>query len=124
MFIEDAVEECVVDVMLMNQPLALGGETEHRTHCHWFDNRAVRFAIVDSRSLCESTDNPPGLVAIEASIFFEFVMKDPFATDDVGTVGVRNEFPLVVGKQGIEFLLHRFAPVLIFECLIDGARDG
>lgn len=43
LFIKDVMEECVVDVKLMNRPVALGGKSEHRAHCRRFDNRAVCF---------------------------------------------------------------------------------
>jgi hypothetical protein len=43
------------------------------------------------------------------------VLEDPFAGDDVGANGLRNEIPRVVGDEGINFYFHCTALICIDE---------
>lgn len=96
---------------------------EHRAHCHQFDNGTVRLAIVDARVLSEAAHHPSHLVPIEAPVFLEFVTEDPFAADDVRSRWTRNEFPGVVGDQGVELGLHSLGPIGVLEGLMHRAWD-
>jgi len=75
-----------------------------------FDHMTEGFIIINTRMLCEATQNPPSLVAVKRAIRFELVTKYPFACDKVDTAWSRHQGPGVICLQGVELSLHSKAP--------------
>lgn len=107
LFVENAVEEGIIDVELVRRPVSRHGQGEHGAHCRHLDDWTVRFTIVDAGSLCETTYHPSCLVAVEVAVLLELLAEHPFAADDVGTGRPRNELPGGVAEERIELQLHR-----------------
>lgn len=80
-----------------------------------FDNGTVCLAVVDTRALCESTDNPPCLVPIETAVILVLDLEDPLAIDNVRAGRTRNKCPRLVGEKGVILRLHGGAPIGIAE---------
>jgi hypothetical protein len=104
-----AVKKGVFDVELMDGPILRHGERENNTDGGWFDDGAESLIEVNARLLCETTNDPTCLVTSKRSIGIEFVTKNPFATDDVGTGRGRDERPGLVLEKSVIFFLHGLA---------------
>lgn len=70
------------------------------------NNRAVSLIVVNTRALCEPTEDPTSLVAIKSLIAEELVREYPLAGDDVGATGSGNKFLGVFAHQSL-VLFHR-----------------
>jgi hypothetical protein len=83
---EGAMEEGILHIELLNQPVMGDSSGEHRAHGGRFYNRVESLIIVDSGALSETPKDPASLVAIEGPVNAELVHEDPFASDDVGAL--------------------------------------
>lgn len=61
---DNPIKEGVLDVELVNQPLAGQGKGQHRAHRGWFDNKAECLIKVDARTLSEPTNDPTCFVTL------------------------------------------------------------
>jgi hypothetical protein len=59
---EGVVQECILDIKLMNRPGARDGQGEHGADHGRLDHRAEGLIVVDAGSLCEAAKNPASLV--------------------------------------------------------------
>jgi hypothetical protein len=75
-------------------------------NCHGLHNRSESLIIIDAGTLHELTMNPMGLVPLECPIDLEFVLEDPIAGDNVGTMGSWNQVLSVVGHESDVLFLH------------------
>jgi hypothetical protein len=80
---EGAMEEDILHIELLNQPVMGDNSGEHHAHGGQFHNRAESLVVVDSGALSETSKDPASLVAIEGPVSAELVRKYPFASDDV-----------------------------------------
>lgn len=98
---------------MISRPLMRRDERDDGANRGRLDDGAERVAEVDAGPLGKALDDPSRLVPLERAVGVQFVLEDPLAADDVDAVGMRNQFPSVVGTQGIELHLHRGAPVRV-----------
>jgi hypothetical protein len=94
----------------MDRPILRHNERKNDADGGRFNDGTESLVEVNARLLCETTNNPTCLVASKRSIGIEFVMKDPFATDDVSTGRGRDESPGLVLEKSVIFFLHGLAP--------------
>jgi hypothetical protein len=120
---EDAMEEGILHIELLNRPIMGDSSGEHRAHGGQFHNRAESLIVVDSGALSETPKDPASLVAIEGPVSAKLVREDPFAGDDVGALRSWNKVPCPITHQGLVLILHSHAPIGIGEGSADGERD-
>jgi hypothetical protein len=80
---EGAMEEGILHIELLNQPVMEDSSGEHHAHGDRFHNRAESLVVVDSGALSETPKDLASLVAIEGPVSAKLVCEDPFANDDV-----------------------------------------
>jgi hypothetical protein len=114
------VQECILDIKLMNRPGARDGQGEHGADRGRLDHWAEGLIVVDARSLGEAAKNPASLVSFQRAIRIKLVLENPLVGDDVGANGMRDKIPGVVGDQGSKFFFHGMAPIRIDEGDADG----
>jgi hypothetical protein len=62
------MEEGVLHIQLLKQPVAGGSNGEHRAHGGQFDNCAESLIVVHTRALHEPLEDPVSLVVVEGPI--------------------------------------------------------
>jgi hypothetical protein len=97
---EDAMEEGILHIKLLNRPVIGDSSGEHRAHGGQFHNRAESLVVVDFGALSETPKDPASLVAIESPVSVELVCEDPFANDDIGALRSWNKVPCPITHQG------------------------
>jgi hypothetical protein len=120
---EGAMEEDILHIELLNQPVMEDSSGEHRAQGGWFHNRAESLIVVDSKVLSEIPKDPSNLIAIEGPVSAELVREDPFAVDDVGALRLWNKVPGPITHQGPVLILHSRTPIGIGEGSAYGGRD-
>jgi hypothetical protein len=80
------MEEDILHIELLNQPVNGDRSGEHRAHGGRFHNQAESLVVVDSGALSETLKDPTNLIAIKCPVNAELVREDPFAGDDVGAM--------------------------------------
>jgi hypothetical protein len=77
------VEKSILHIELLNRPVTINSNGEHRAHDGRFHNRAERLIVVHTEALSETPEDPTSLVAIEGAVGAELVGENPLAGDDV-----------------------------------------
>lgn len=95
-----AMEKCVLDVQLMNRPVAGDRKAENSVDGSRLDDGAESFVEVDAGTLGKAAKHPAGLVPVEGAVGLELVLEEPLAGDDVGATWTRNKIPGAVGEEG------------------------
>ena len=117
------MEEDVLDIKLMNRPVAGERQREHGTYGGWLDDGTKSLREVNARTLCEAAQHPARLVALKRSIRLEFVLENPFTGHNIGPRWSRNKIPRALGQQGVELLLHGTSPIWISKATSVGSRN-
>jgi hypothetical protein len=86
--------EHILYIKLMNGPGVGDGQGEHHVERGRLGNRAEGLIIVNVRLMGEGTKDPLSLVPFQRAVIVEFVLKDPFASD-----------------QGSKFFFHGTTPI-------------
>jgi hypothetical protein len=120
---EGAMEEDILHIELLNQPVMGDSSGEHCVYNGQFHNRAKSLLVVDSGALSETPKDPASLVAIKGPVSVKLVCEDPFASDDVGALRSWNKVTCPITHQGPVPILHSRAPIGIGEGSMDGGRD-
>jgi hypothetical protein len=84
---EDAVEEVVLHIELLNWSVMGDSNSEHRANSGRFHNRAKSLIIGDPEPLSETPEDLARHVAIKGPVDAKLVREDPLAGDDVGATG-------------------------------------
>jgi hypothetical protein len=111
--IEGDVEEGVLHIELLNEPVTGDSNSEHHASGGWFHNRAESFVVVDPGALSETPEDPASLVAIEGPVGAKLVREDPLASDDVGATAPGDKLPCPIALQGPILVLHSRAPIRV-----------
>jgi hypothetical protein len=69
------MEEGILDIELMDRPVAGEGEGEDDANSGELDDRAEGLIVVHSGALGEAPKDPTGLVAVEGAILGQLVVK-------------------------------------------------
>jgi hypothetical protein len=69
------MEEGILDIELMDRPVAEEGEGEDGAKSGELDDGAEGLIIVHSGTLCEAPKDPTGLVAVEGAVRGQLVAK-------------------------------------------------
>jgi hypothetical protein len=83
-------------VELIDEPILVGGDGEHRAHSAQFDHRRKGFTEVNPCAMGEATNNPFGLVLLEAAVGLEFMLQHPLPSYDISTQWARHQHPRLV----------------------------
>jgi hypothetical protein len=97
---EGAMEEDILHIELLNQPVMGESSGEHCARDGRFHNWTKSLVVVDSGALSETPKDPASLVATEGPVSAELVCEDPFASDDVGALRSWNKVPCPITHQG------------------------
>jgi hypothetical protein len=119
---QSVVEECILDVEMMDRPTPGEGERENGSNNGELDDRAKCLVVVHSGTLGEASKHSTGLLAVEGAIRGQLVVKNSLAGDHVGSRWTRHQVPGVVGQQG-RVLLHSATPVGVDEAGANGGGD-
>jgi hypothetical protein len=111
LFLQDAVEERVLHVQLMNWPVARAGQGEDGANRRWFDHGREGLAEVDAGALSETADDPPGLVPLERAICPSLVPENPLACDNICVRWPGNKDPGLIRGDGIDLFGHGRMPI-------------
>ena len=65
LFVEEAVQERILDVKLMHRPVVSGGKMKHREDSFWLDDRGEGLVEVQAGVLREAMDNPTRLASLQ-----------------------------------------------------------
>ena len=84
------VEECILDVHLVNGPRVHRGNAEYKANGGRLDHGAESLAIVHAMLLSETTDHPPSFVPRERAIRVELVPENPLPRHHVDTCRTSN----------------------------------
>jgi hypothetical protein len=116
------MQERFLQIKSMNRPGAGNNQREHGVDHGQLDHRAEGLIIVGVVSLGVKprTKDPASLVPFQRAIEVEFVLENPFVSDDVAANGARDKIPGAVSNQGNKLFFHGTAPVWIDE----GGADG
>jgi hypothetical protein len=120
---EGAMEEDILHIELLNQPVMGDNSGEHRAHGGRFHNWAESHVIVNSGALSETPKDPASLVAIEGPVGAELVREDSFASDNIGAMRSWNKVPGPITHQGPVLILHSCVPIEIGEGSADEGWD-
>lgn len=93
---------------------------ENDTNSSWPNDGVESFIKINDLLLIESTEDQTCLMAIESTVPLEFVMKNPFAENDVCIGRGTHKIPCTVGNDN---KVTR-EPVRVFERTLDRLRDG
>jgi hypothetical protein len=97
---ESVVEEDILHIELLNEPVTGDSSGEHRANGGRFHNRAESLIVVDSGALSETLKDLASLVAIKCPVSVELVREDPLAGDNVGALRPGNKLPGPIAHQG------------------------
>jgi len=109
------MEECILDVKLMDRPVVGESQTENSADSGWLHNRTERLIKIHTRTLSKSTENPSSFIAVKSTIRVELVSKNPFTSHNIGMRRPWYQSPGVVGNQSLKLLLHSTTPIRISE---------
>jgi hypothetical protein len=112
---EGTVQEHILHIDLMNGSGAGDNQGEHGADRGRLDHRAEGLIVVNIESLGEAAKDLVSLVPFQRAIRVELVLKNPFASDNVGANGARDKISGVVGDQDNNFFFHGTTPVRINE---------
>lgn len=110
-----AMKKSVFNVELMDWPRLRNSKTKNTIDGSRFDNRTKSLTKINVKLLMKTTNNPTSFITSERSIRMELMAKNPFAIDDVGTIGFGNEMPGVVANKSLIFHKHRLVPIRVFK---------
>jgi hypothetical protein len=107
------MEEGILDIKLMDRPVAVVGEGEDGANSGELDDGAEGLVVVQSEALGEAPKDPTGLVAVEGAVRGQLVAKKPLAGDHVGAWWTRHQVPGLVGQEDRILLLHSTTPMWV-----------
>jgi hypothetical protein len=89
-FLKMPMEECILDIHLVDGPRVHRGNAEDQTNGGRLDYGTECLAVVHAMLLSETTNHPPSFVPRERAIRVEFVPKNPLPRHHVDTCRTRN----------------------------------
>ena len=87
---EIAVEKGVLDVELVNWPVASSCQVQDGADGRLLYNQRECLVEVEAGALREASDHPASLAALQGAVGIVLVLEDPLATDDIGIAWTRN----------------------------------
>jgi hypothetical protein len=105
-FRQMTMQERVVDVHLVDRPIAHSGDGEHSPDGGGLDHRTECFVEVDAGALGEPAHDPARLVALHGAVALQFMPEQPLATDNIGAGRPRHERSGPVRHQSPVLILH------------------
>jgi hypothetical protein len=79
------MEKSIIDIQLMNRAIPTECKRQNGAYGGRFDYRTECLIVVNTRTLCEASKHPSGLVAIKRAISMIFHPKNPFAYNNIST---------------------------------------
>jgi len=118
------MKESILDIQLMNRPIVRKSQRQNCANCSWFDNWAESLIKINPWTLCEATENPASLIALQSTISLELVLEHPLSTHNVAMRRSGNQILGAVHQQSVVLLLHSTSPIGISKPPAIGARNG
>uniref|UniRef100_J3N9D8 Uncharacterized protein n=1 Tax=Oryza brachyantha TaxID=4533 RepID=J3N9D8_ORYBR len=101
-----SVEESILDVELVDGPVAGDGEAEDDSDDCRLDDGTKSLVVVDAELLQVSANHPTHLEPSKGAICMKLEFENPFASDDINLRETRNQGPCVVVNQHLVFVMH------------------
>src|SRR5438128_1172818 len=95
------MEECVLDIQLMDGPRTRDGDAQHDPDGLRFDHRTESLIVVDAMLLGVAADNLVCFVAGKRAISMEPMFKTQFARNHISTGGARNKNPGALSMRAL-----------------------
>ena len=91
-FLENAIEQCIVKIKLSHSLVIRDGKSEHHLNGSRFDDRTIGIMKIETRNLVESFGHQPGLILVHRTIRVVFVgnlgLLRSHALDCVGCIQI------------------------------------
>jgi hypothetical protein len=114
------VEESILHIELLKQPVTGGSNSEHHADDGQFENRAESLIVVDTMTLCEPPKVLANLVTVKSSVRERLVGKTPFVGEDVGAMRPENKILGLIAQKGPVLFLHCRMPIRIGKRGVNG----
>ena len=95
------MQEGILDIELMNRPGAGSCDTQNNPNGRGFDHRTERLVVVDVVLLRVASNDPSRLVIGECAIRMELVLKDPFASHNIGALRSRMSCQVLLSTRAL-----------------------
>jgi hypothetical protein len=92
-FSELAVQEHVLHIELVRRPVTRCHEMQDSANGRRLNDERERLVEVDASTLSVPPNNPPCLAPFKGAIRIQFVLENPFASDDVNAGRTRDKDP-------------------------------
>ena len=106
----------------MNRLMTRESQGQQCTDGGWFEDRTESLRKINPRSLSEPAKHPSCSVELQRTVGMKLVLKDPLASNNIGSSRTWYKIPCVIGQQRVELLLHGPAPIGISESAPVSAR--
>jgi hypothetical protein len=120
---EPSMKERVLDIELPYLPVAGEHDGEDDPDGGEFNNRVEGLVEVDVVFLRETAQDPTDFIVVKRTIRLELVLKNPFASDNVGVGSREHKSPRVVGEESAILISHGREPVRVFESTSNGLQN-
>jgi len=94
--IKMTMEKSILDIQLMNRPVARGCNTQNCPDGTWFNNRTECLIIINAMLLRESPNNPTSFVTSKGTIRMILMLENPLSCHNISTRGPRNKTPSTI----------------------------
>lgn len=122
-FFKTSLQECVVNIKLMECPLFLNCQRQHKTNGCGFDDWTESLLEINTWTLCEPFCDKSGFVTVDCAIKFPLNSKEPLAVNYILCGIMRYQLPSVVSQKCFKFRLHCCPPLRVFLGLFECGRD-
>src|SRR6185437_6972778 len=121
--IKMTMEKSILDIQLMNRPVARGCNTQNCPDGTWFNNRTECLIIINAMLLRESPNNPTSFVTSKGTIRMILMLENPLSCHNISTGGPRNKTPSTIVNQGLKLICHSCSPAGISKRTVIIARN-
>ena len=120
------MEKGILIINLLHNPTKRHGNGENNTYCSGFKNRTKNLTKINSRLLMKTFCNKANFVSLNWTIGMTLDSKNPFTANNIASNLRKNKSPCLIFKQSIEFQIHSFTPLGIFnsETIASGFRGA
>ena len=94
----------------MNRPRRGNSKAEDNTNSAWFHNRGKSLIKINTMLLGKTATNPSSFVTSKSTVSVKFMLKNPFAGNNINTGWFGNKSPCVILLEGIKFITHGGKP--------------
>jgi hypothetical protein len=118
------MEKSIAHINLTECPSTRDSNGENQMDGPRFHNRAKSVTIINTLPLRKSTSNEASLVFLNRAIRAMFGFEYPFAANNVGARGLRNQCPCIGLRKSRKLIRHRITPSGLTKSIKMGHRSS